>query len=257
MRRVYRDIVEALERHERMALATVVRAEGSTPRTEGAKMLVFPDGHAMYSVGGGLFESIVIQDALGVLATGRSLLKTYSFNQQGQFAIGAVCGGIVEVLIEMIESSPRLIIVGGGHIGQALARLASLLDFQITLIDDREEYSTALDIDKRIQVIHTDPDYSAIPEPTPNTYVCLVSKGYVTDEAALRRIIRSPARYIGMIGSRKKVRTVYDNMQRDGFEGGLFERMHAPIGLDIHSETPEEIAVSILAEIIRVKNQKP
>jgi xanthine dehydrogenase accessory factor len=128
------------------------------------------------------------------------------------------------------------------------------LDFRITIIDDREEYSTGLQLDPPVRVIHSPPDYSTIPEPGSNTYVCLVSKGYVTDEAALRRIIRSKAKYIGMIGSRKKVQTVYDHMEKDGFDKELFRRVHAPIGVQIQSDTPEEIAISILAEIIRIKN---
>lgn len=255
MTKFYQDVVTYLNRYGQLAVATIVRAEGSTPRTAGAKMLIFPDGTFQYTVGGGLFESIVIQDALGVMNTRETLLKKYSFNQEGKYAIGAVCGGTVEVMIEMITASPNLYIIGGGHVGQALARLASQLDFNITLIDDREDYARTLFPHERIRVIHTPPDYSAIPELTENSFICLVSKGYVSDEAALRQIIRKPVRYIGMIGSRKKIHTVYENMQKDGFETGLFEKIHAPIGLDIHSETPEEIAVSILAEIIKFKNE--
>ncbi|MBX7152450.1 XdhC family protein [bacterium] len=256
MTKFYQDLIDYLDRYGRLAVATIVRAEGSTPRTAGAKMLIFPDGNFQYTVGGGLFESMVIQDALSVLNSQEALLKKYSFNQEGKYAIGAVCGGTVEVMIEMIIASPNLCIIGGGHVGQALARLASQLDFNITLIDDREEYARALFPHDRIRVIHTPPDYSAIPEPAENSFICLVSKGYASDEAALRQIIRKPVRYIGMIGSRKKIRTVFENMQKDGFEQSLFEKIHAPIGLDIRSETPEEIAVSILAEIIQYKNEQ-
>lgn len=256
MTKFYQELVTGLNRFGYLAVASIVRAEGSTPRTAGAKMLIFPDGTFQYTVGGGLFESKVIQDALSVLHTRETLLKKYSFNQEGQYAVGAVCGGIVEVMIEMIMASPSLYIIGGGHVGQALARLASQLDFNITLIDDREEYARISFPHDRIRVIHTPPDYSAIPEPNDNSFICLVSKGYISDEAALRQIIRKSVRYIGMIGSRKKIHTVFQNMQNDGFEKSLFDKIHAPIGLDIHSETPEEIAVSILAEIIRFKNEK-
>ncbi|MBL7995906.1 XdhC family protein [bacterium] len=256
MKQIYKDILESLERYEKIAVATVVSANGSTPRKEGAKMLIFPGGSFLHSVGGGIFESIVIQDALGVLRDGKTIIKKYSFNQEGKYATGAICGGQVEVMIEMVTNTPALLIVGGGHVGKALAKAASLLDFYITIVDDREEYAIGNEPESRINWIHTPPDFSAIPKINENTFVCLVSKGCPTDEAALRQVINSPARYIGMIGSKKKVQTVYKNMQADGFDPSLFKRIHAPIGIDIGGDSPEEIAISILAEIISTKNQK-
>ena len=255
MKQIFRDILESLERYERIAIATIVSAKGSTPRTAGAKMLIFPDGSFRHTVGGGVFESMVISDAAGVLNDGTTIIKTYSFNEQGKYATGAVCGGTVEVMIEMITNAPHLLIIGGGHVGQALAKAAIALDFNITIVDDRKEYTEAPDKETKIKKIHTPSDYSGIPEITENTYVCLVSKGYPTDEAALRRVITSPAKYIGMIGSKKKIQTVYRNMQTDGINPSLFDRVHAPIGLNIGADSPEEIAISILAEIISLKNQ--
>jgi xanthine dehydrogenase accessory factor len=255
VKKIYQDILEAFDRYPRLAVATMIRANGSTPRKVGAKMLIFPDGNVRHSIGGGVFESLVIQDALQVLETGNPVLKTYSFNQEGKYATGAVCGGLADVLIEMIKDSPTLFIVGGGHVGQALAKAASLLDFNITIIDDREEFVRPEHAAEKIKVVQTLPDYSAMPDITENTYVCLVSKGYPSDEAALRHVIKSPAKYIGMIGSQKKIKAVYENLERDGFDPSLLKRVHAPIGIEIEADSPEEIAVSILAEIIRVKNQ--
>lgn len=255
MKKFYEDILESFGRFQKIAVATVVSASGSTPRAAGAKMLIFPDGHSRHTVGGGIFEALVIRDALDVLETGQAVLNTYSFNPDGQYATGAVCGGKVEVLIEVIKNSPHLVVIGGGHVGQALIRGASFMDFNITLIDDRKEFAVLPELNSKIKLIHTPPDYSAIPAITEDTYICLVSKGYPSDEAALRRVIRSPAKYIGMIGSRKKIQTVYANLEKDGFDKALFERVHAPIGIDIRADSPEEIAVSILAEIIRVKNE--
>lgn len=256
MKQIYKDILESLDRYEKIAVATIARAQGSTPRTEGAKMLIFPDGSFRHTVGGGIFESIVIQDALAVLSEGKTILKTYSFNLEGKYATGAVCGGQVEVIIEMIMNAPNLLIIGGGHVGQALAKAASLLDFNITIVDDRKEYSEKNETGLKINLIHTPPDFSAIPKITENTYVCLVSKGCPTDEIALRQVIHSSAKYIGMIGSRKKVRTVYQNLEASGIDPSLFERVNAPIGINIGGDSPEEIAISILAEIISIKNQK-
>lgn len=256
MKQIYRDILDSLDRYEKIAVATVVSAQGSTPRATGAKMLIFPDGTFRHTVGGGVFESLVIQDALAVLQDGKSIIKNYSFNQEGKYATGAVCGGQVEVMIEMITNAPHLVIIGGGHVGQALAKAALMLDFNITIVDDRKEYTESVQTEDRIKRMHTTSDYRELPEINENSYICLVTKGYPTDESALRNVIKSRAKYIGMIGSKKKILTVYDNMQKDGYDRLLFERIHAPIGIDIGADSPEEIAVSILAEIIRVKNKK-
>ena len=152
----------------------------------------------------------------------------------------------------------RLLIVGGGHCGRALARMASLLDFAIVVADDREEYARSADFafPNIESVLHLPPDYAGLPAPDESTYVALVSKGYVTDEAALRRVMDSPAAYIGMIGSRRKRDVVYANLRADGVPEETLARVHAPIGVEIHAETPEEIAVSILAETIRVRAER-
>ncbi len=254
MQKFYADLIRSLHQHGRVAVATVIHAQGSVPRMAGAKMLVFPDRSFLYSVGGGIFEATVVGDALGVLQSGQPLTKKYSFNEDGQFAIGAVCGGMAEVMIEMVQAAPKLIVIGGGHVGKCVVRMALMLGYDITLIDDRPEFATWPDDSDSVRTIHTPPDYSAIPDPDESTFVCLISKGYASDEAALRRLIRKPARYIGMIGSRKKIQRIYENMKKDGFDEKLFARIHAPIGLDIQADSPEEIAVAIMAEIIRVKN---
>lgn len=254
MQKFYTDLIDALHRYGKVAVATVIHAQGSVPRMTGTKILVFPDRTFRYSIGGGIFESKVVEDALAVLADGRPVTKKYSFNEQGQFAIGAVCGGMAEVMIEMVQAAPKLMVIGGGHVGKCVVRMALWLGYDVTLIDDREEFATWPDPKDAVRCIHTPADYSAMPEPDASTFVCLVSKGYVSDEAALRRLIRKPARYIGMIGSQKKIKKIYDNMKQDGFDEKLFERVHAPIGIDIHADSPEEIAVSVMAEIIRIKN---
>jgi len=256
MKKFFFDMADALQRHECVAIATIVKAQGSVPRAVGAKMLIFPDGTSLHTVGGGVFESLVVKDALHAIVSGEPVIRTYSFNEKGEYAIGAVCGGVAEVMIEVVKNTGKLFVVGGGHVGQALIEAASGLDFSITLVEDREEFACLRKPNKDVKVIHTSPDYGSIPQPDKDTYICLVSKGYVSDEAALRHVIRSEAKYIGMIGSRKKINTVYQNMIRDGFDKKLLDRVHAPIGLDITSDSPEEIAISILAEIIQVKNRK-
>ncbi len=240
--------------------ATVVRDSGSVPRRTGAKMLVYPDGRARGSVGGGLFEALVVRDALAALACGRSLTQNYSFNPEGAgpTAFGAVCGGRAEVFLEVIMPPDRLLIVGGGHCGRALARMASLLDFAIVVADDRAEYARAEDFafPNIEHVLHLPANFEGLPTPDEATYVVLVSKGFITDEAALRRVLGTPAPYIGMIGSRRKCKVVFDNLRVDGISEEALARVHAPIGLEIGAETPEEIAVSILAEIIQTRARR-
>ena len=256
MKQIYKDLLESLDRYGKVALATVVKAQGSTPRTAGAKMLIFPDGTYRHTVGGGIFESLVIKDALQVLQNGKPVIKEYSFNLEGKNAIGAICGGYAEVMIEMISNTPELLIVGGGHVGNALARIACLLDFKITIVDDRQEYVKPYQNDPSITGFQAASDYSNLPTITENTFICLVTKGCPTDAMALKHVIQSPAKYIGMIGSQKKINTVYQNLKEGGFDASLFSRVHAPIGIDIGADSPEEIAISILAEIIAIRNKK-
>lgn len=254
MKSFYNTLLRVLDEHPAVAIATITEASGSTPRTAGTKMIISPDGQSWFSVGGGIFEAKVIEDAIEAIQTGATITKSYSFNPDGKFAIGAVCGGKADVLIEPIRNTANLFIIGGGHVGQALASAASLLDFNITIIDDRPEFAVIRNPSVKGHAIHS-ADFSAIPDPTPDTYICLVSKGFTSDETALRRVIHSPAKYIGMIGSRRKIQTVYDHLIADGIDRALLTRIHAPIGEPIFSKSPEEIAISILAQIIRVRNQ--
>jgi xanthine dehydrogenase accessory factor len=257
---LWREIATAQRGRQPIVAATVVRSTGSVPRRTGAKMLVLPDGSIRGSVGGGLFESLVVKDALEALGRRASLTKTYSFNPKGSGpqAFGAVCGGRAEIFLEVIVPSDRLLIVGGGHCGQALARMASQMDFSIVVADDRAQFALPelFAYDAVESVLNLPADYEGLPEADADTYVALVSKGYITDEAALRRVLTSPAPYIGMIGSCRKRDIVFDNLRADGVPESQLARVHAPIGIEIGAETPEEIAVSILAEIIAVRAKR-
>jgi xanthine dehydrogenase accessory factor len=257
---MWQEISNALRGRQSVVVATVVRDSGSVPRRTGAKMLVFSNGEIQGSVGGGLFESLVVRDALQALEECRSMTKGYSFNPEGASpqAFGAVCGGKVDVFLEVVMPPDRLLIVGGGHCGRALAKMASLLDFSIIVVDDREEYARPDDFrfPNIEQVLRLPADFEGLPEADETTYVALISKGYITDEAALRRVLDSPAPYIGMIGSVRKREVVYDRLRAEGVSEEKLARVHAPIGLEIGAETPEEIAVSVLAEIIQVRAQR-
>jgi xanthine dehydrogenase accessory factor len=240
-----------------VACATVVRDSGSVPRRSGAKMLVYPDRRTHGTVGGGTFELLVIRDTLAALDAGASVTHTYSFNPKGTSddAFGAVCGGTADVFLEVIMPPDRLLIVGGGHCGHALAKAASLLDFSIVVADDREEYTRPEDyaFANVESVLRLPPSFEGLPAPDERTYIALVSKGFLTDEAALRRVIDTPAAYMGMIGSLKKRETVYDRLRADGYTEAQLARVHAPIGLEIAAESPQEIAISILAQVIQAR----
>ena len=255
----WKEIANELAARRSLVAATVVRDSGSVPRRTGAKMLVYPDGRIRGSVGGGLFESLIVREALAALACRQSVTRGYSFNPEGAGpqAFGAVCGGRAEGFLEVLMPPDRLLIVGGGHCGRALARMASLLDFSLVIADDREEYARpeAFPYPNVEQVLRLPPDYTGLPVPDANTYVVLISKGFLTDEAALRRVLDSPAAYLGMIGSKRKREVVYEHLRAEGISDERLSRVHAPIGLEIGAETPEEIAVSILAEIIQVRAQ--
>jgi xanthine dehydrogenase accessory factor len=256
---IWQLVAEESESRRPLVVASVVKDSGSVPRRAGAKMLVYADGRTRGTVGGGVFEQLVIRDALAALREGASRTKAYSFNPRGSGtdAFGAVCGGRAEIFLEVVMPLDRLLIVGGGHCGRALARAASPLDFGIVVADDREEFSRPDDFafPGVEQVLHSRSDYADLPDPDTQTYVALVTKGFLTDEAALRRVIDSPAAYIGMMGSIKKRETVFAKLRADGVPEQSLARVHSPIGLEIGAETPAEIAVSILAEIVQVRAQ--
>jgi len=238
-------------------VATIVRDSGSVPRRTGAKMLIHPDRSTDGTVGGGIFELLVIRDALAALKEQKSVTQSYSFTPKGvsHDSFGAVCGGRAEVFLEVVMPADRLLIVGGGHCGKALAQAASHLDFSIVVADDREEFSRAEDFPfPNVEaVVHAGGGFERLPEPDALTYVALVSKGFQTDEAALRRVIHSPAAYIGMMGSLNKREFVYDRLRADGITEAALARVHSPIGMNIDAQTPEEIAISILGQIIQVR----
>jgi len=263
MNEIWREIAAARAERIPLVVATVVRDSGSVPRRCGAKMLVRADASTRGTIGGGVFEQRVIRDALAALRRQMSETRGYAFKPElqdaavGDETFGAVCGGRVEVFLEVLMPAERMLIVGGGHCGRALAEAASLLGFSIVVADDREEHSQAekFDFPGVDQVLRLPADFSGLPEIDAQTYVVLVSKGFVTDTEALRRTINSPAAYIGMIGSTQKRDVVFEKLRVEGISKESLARVHAPVGLEIGAETPAEIAVSILAEIIRERSR--
>ncbi len=259
MREVLEVFLEEVRGGRRAVLATIVRASGSTPRTVGARMIVRADGTTIGTIGGGAFEASVTDDAKSLLAAIEPVpvVKKYSLTERGEHALGMACGGTVEVLLEVGGRGVRLAIFGAGHVGLALAKLAATVGFAPELIDDREDICTVARDARLGPVWRCDPDYSeGYPEIDAGSYVAVVTRCFRTDRLALRRALGRPARYVGLIGSLRKKSVIFGELTReDGVSPADLERVRCPIGLPIGGDTPEEIAVSIVAELLSVKHR--
>jgi xanthine dehydrogenase accessory factor len=255
---IYEAIAGLRRRGEQAVLATVVRATGSVPRKAGAKMLVTADGRIVGTVGGGWVEHQAYEAALKLIGGDEPQLAHFELTNEDASKAGMLCGGTMDVYLEPIKPVSSLLIFGGGHISFSLARLAKMLAYRVTVIDDRPEYANAErfpDADETIAEDFT----SAIRRLTVNSssYIVIVTRGHQSDGMVLEWAARTPAAYVGMIGSKRKVQTIFAHLKSQGITQEQLARIHAPIGLSIGAETPEEIAVSIMAEIIQVRRQEP
>ncbi len=252
----YQALFDVLAKNQPAAIATVVKTRGASPRNAGAKMLIYPDGAIVGTIGGGAMEHRVIEQAQVVIRDGkpRYLDMTLSNEQRGD---PMICGGEMDIFIEPLANTPALVIVGAGHVGAAVAEQAHLLGFRVTILDDRAELVTPEKFphaDERITGdLVAEIAKLAI---TPQTYIVLVTRLHTLDAALLGAVVEKNAAYIGMLGSKRRVITVLDSLKEKGVSESALARVHAPIGLEIHAETPQEIAVSIMAEIIQVKRKK-
>ncbi len=256
--RFFGDLAAYLERHPRLAMATVVSAIGSTPREAAARMLVLPDGGTLGTIGGGKFESLVVEDAKALLAKGGlPFTKEYVFLPEGENSFGAVCGGRVTVMLEVVERPARLFIVGAGHCGRALARVAALTGYDLTACDERAGQLDPSAFPPGTRLVKVTEDYADLPLPAPEDFVAVITRGHVTDGLALRRLRGVPVAWLGMMGSRAKRKALFEELRAEGWRDEEFGRISSPIGLDIGAESPEEIAVAIVAEIIRERRGRP
>jgi len=249
---IYQEIVNIKAEGAEAALVTVVSAEGSTPREEGAKMVVKTDGSIIGTIGGGKIEERATREALEAIRVGKP--KRLSFSLREGEELGMICGGNTEIFIEPILSPPTLHIFGGGHIGLSLVKISKLLGFKVVVIDNRPEYASAERFPEADLTILEEYDKSFQKLKMDNSsYIVIVTYGHKGDETVLEKALATEAKYIGMIGSRNKNRTVFSHLLAKGIPQEQIDRVHAPIGLDIKAQTPEEIAISILAEIILVR----
>ncbi len=250
---LFEELVRRRRLGERVVLATVVRVAGSTPRDAGARMLLLADGSIRGTVGGGVREADVITAARELLRRGGARLLAVDFDEGLRGGEGPVCGGSMEVYMERIDPARRAVIAGAGHVGHALARILAVLEFRVVVVDPRPEWASAERFPGATLVHEHFPDGIAGLELTPADAVVLVTPGHQHDRESLRCALDTPAGYVGMIGSKTKVATVFKALREGGVSDEQIARVHAPIGLAIGAETPAEIAVAIAAEIISLK----
>lgn len=246
---LYTAIYESVQRGENVCIATVIGARGSTPRNMGAKMVIWEDGRTLGTVGGGELERRVIAAAPEVFATGQPKRLEFSLRNPGD---AGICGGDAEVFLEPVFAKPRLVIIGGGHVGNALSRLATLLDFRVVVMDTRELDRSLFP--ESVELVRLE-SYERIPKEWFDARTCAVvmTPNHMGDREALAQLIDMPLAYLGMIGSRRKVEQTFQHLREQGVPEEALARVYAPIGLAIGAETPMEIAVSIAAEIVQVR----
>jgi xanthine dehydrogenase accessory factor len=251
---IYQQVSELEQKGQGGVLCTIIQSRGSTPRHAGSKMLVFPNGTFVGSVGGGEIESRVISEALAAYIDGVTRKLEYNMIDPSAGDPG-VCGGTVEVYVEPILPKPRLVIIGCGHVGKVTANLAKWLGFKVAVSDDRPEYCNQEFIPEADEFYPVKmEDLPNAMEITPHTYIVITTRGSNVDVDGMAPLFESTAKYIGVIGSKRRWVTTRKGLLDKGVSEEKLNRVFSPIGLELGAETPEEIAVSIMAEVIMVRN---
>jgi len=252
---IYQALVEIEANHVSAALCTVISSRGSTPRHVGSKMLVYSDGTFIGTIGGGDMEHRVLDEARLSLADGQARMLSYTLAEPARGDPG-VCGGTVEVFVEPIVPPAMIVVVGGGHVGAAVVHLAKWLGFRVAVNDDRPEFCNPESVPGADAYYPVSMDKLAGElSITPQTYIVLTTRNSPVDVAGLSPLLDSPAAYIGVIGSKRRWATTVKQLKEKGISDEKIARVHSPMGLELHAETPEEIAVSIMAEILMLRDE--
>ena len=242
---------------QRGALATIVHTNGSIPSYESSRMLVREDGSIAGTIGGGCVEADVWAAAKEVMHNELPRKMVFHLNNEASYDSGLICGGTLEIFVEPILPQPTLYVFGGGHVSMALAKTASAAGFGIVVVDDREQFANAQRFPMAQEILTSYEEAFGTVTPTASSYLVIVTRGHRDDMRVLAWAVRTQARYIGMIGSKRKVLSTYKALEADGFRPEEFERVYAPMGLEIGALSPEEIAVSITAELVAVRRNAP
>lgn len=250
---ILKKILENLAQNKKLALVTVTEISGSTPRDTGSLMLVWEDENSYGSIGGGKIEYYVIKEAAEALKVGTDRMFDHSLTPGGDLEMQ--CGGTVKGFIKIFKPKEKIIIAGGGHVGEKVLDLAKFLGFNCEVIDDRKDYLDKPSLQKADKLIVG--SFKEVVEDAKideGTYVVIATKSHITDMEFVKEVLKTKAKYIGVIGSQSKQIFVRESLLEDGFSEKDIRRIYGPIGLNIANQMPEEIAVSILAEILMVKN---
>jgi xanthine dehydrogenase accessory factor len=250
---LYAEALRLREANRPFAVATIVESKGSTPRHT-AKMLVRQDGSIEGTIGGGPVEEAVVREAVEAIGAGEDRMVKYELDANAPGGTPMYCGGSLSVFIEVSATKPTLVLIGAGHVGKAVARLAADLDYRVVVVDDRADYATPAAIPEAAEFfVRQDIAEAVRLAPIDKlTYVAIFTKN--ADEAALRAVLEREAAYVGMIGSARKVAIIRQHLSASGSDAERLAAVHAPIGLDLGAETPAEIAVSVMAEIMAVRS---
>jgi len=252
---IYQALSELEKTYESAALCTVTKSEGSTPRHVGSKMLVYADGHFIGTVGGGDLEHRVMDEAWIAIAEGSARTLKYSMVDPSRGDPG-VCGGTVEVFVEPILPSAMIVVIGAGHVGKAVVHLAKWLGFRVAVSDDRAEFCTPESVPGADAYYPVEMGKLAGQlKVNKQTYIVITSRGSSVDAMGLPSLLETSAAYIGVIGSKRRWLTTVKALKEQGVSDEKIARVHSPIGLELNAETPEEIAVSILAEVLMVRDK--
>jgi xanthine dehydrogenase accessory factor len=250
---LFEEIVQMRKAGQRGALATIVHTNGSIPSYESSRMLVREDGSIAGTIGGGCVEAEVWATAKDVMRAEQPRKMTFNLNHEAAYDAGLICGGTLEVFVEPILPQPTLYIFGGGHVSLGVARAAAAAGFGVSVVDDRQAYANTERFPMAGELYTSYEEAFANIKPSASSYLLIVTRGHKDDMRVLAWSVRTKARYIGMIGSKRKVLSVYKALEKEGYSADEFERVRAPVGLDIGALSPEEIAVSITAELIAVR----
>src|ERR1700675_4474568 len=250
---LFEEIVKMRRAGQRAALATIVHTNGSIPSYESSRMLVREDGTIAGTIGGGCAEAEGWAAAKEVMQKEAPRKMVFNLNNEASYDNGLICGGTVEIFVEPILPQPIVYIFGAGHVSMAMAKAASSAGFAIGVVDDRETFANLQRLPMAQDVFTSYEQAFEKIQPNASTYLVIVTRGHKEDMRVLAWAARTEARYIGMIGSKRKVISVYKALEKEGYRPEEFERIYAPMGLEIGALSPEEIAISIVAELIAVR----
>ncbi len=238
------------------ALATIIGTKGSTPAKVPARMLIFPDGRILGTIGGGCVEAEVIRAALDVLDTGHPRIMPFHLHGEDAERTGIACGGTVTIMVESLDE-PRVILIGAGHVAQAVAGLASTVGFRVTVVDDRPDFANAARFPTTDEVVVSElTELGRNLRVAPSCSVICMTRGHAEDLVALRWALSTDARYVGVLGSRSKRVQFRETLRAEGVSDAVIQAIHMPVGLDLGAETVDEIAVAIVGELIRERRKR-